>query len=321
MEPHDLIKAEKLVIDGKQRGLYLVGDELYIKERLLNVALSRANGPMGSMNKTVFQGNELSDSKRLFDELLQFPSMANERVIVIRNFDKCKKKLQETLSNFKIPETSFLVLESEKGGGNAKWHKVFKKTLAFHDVKTPPTYKMHPWVELFSKEYNLSLDKQATEYLIESAGISLFTLKGEIEKLSLLIGEKKHLKLKDIEEVVSHSRQRSIFDFTGALVGKNKRDVLRYLQELIQFGESTATIIYWLGRTINEIAFVKADILDSISPYQLRKLKPASKRFSPAEIKHAIMTIYRADMLIKTGKMKDKVAVYWAVGSILSSWK
>ncbi|MFP4458055.1 MAG: DNA polymerase III subunit delta [Candidatus Zixiibacteriota bacterium] len=301
-------------------GTYITGDETFLKEGIIEAALSRVDGPMSALNRSVHYGKSLKEPKPIIDELLQFPSMSPERVVVIRDFEDAPKSSKEIFADFDIPDTSFLVIETEKPNARTKYHKKIAKKLGRVKAETPRQYKMKPWVDYFATQFGLTLDNSAKSYIIDMAGQNLSMLRGEIEKVSLLLGSGIKLRKADIEKIISQSRARSIFEFTDALLRKDKKLLLKTLDELMQFGESEQVILFWIRMEYFQIAMVSSGNTKSIAPFLVKKIRPNARRFSQREIASAMKLIYRADVLIKSGKMNSLNSLYWLIGQLLQDW-
>ncbi len=318
--PQKFGKILKMIRDTGDSGVYIFGDSSFMKEKAIEIAIERASGPMQAMNRSVFQGTELKSTVPLFDQLLQYPSMAQERVVVLRDFNKVPKAVREKIADFDVPSTSFFVVEEEKPDKRKAEYKKLSKKLLTIDLSEPRLYNIKPWAEYFANKYKVRLNREALDYIVEHAAVSIDSLRAEMEKISLLHQDRLLVK-KDIEEVVSHSLSKNRFDFGDALRDRNPALVFETLENMLSFGENAGSLLWVLGDELQKLAMLKAGIEIRMNPYILRKYQSSVRAFSEEELRAGLMAAYRADILIKSGKMKDTDAIYWALGEIISSWK
>lgn len=76
------------------------------------------------------------------------------------------------------------------------------------------------------------------ERVVEKTGPDLARLESEVEKLCLLAGEGGALDVEAVEALLGRSRERAVWDFTGALARRDRAGALAVLGEMLEDGAS-----------------------------------------------------------------------------------
>jgi len=74
--------------------------------------------------------------------------------------------------------------------------------------------------------------------VVEKTGPDLARLESEVEKLCLLAGEGGALDVEAVEALLGRSRERAVWDFTGALARRDRAGALAVLGEMLEDGAS-----------------------------------------------------------------------------------
>jgi DNA polymerase-3 subunit delta len=273
---------------------------------------------MKELNTNIFNASEIHEPKQLLDVLLQYPVMAEERLVAIRYFDTARDQLVSALSEFVTTILKFSCNRGLSPRANSKYHKFLIDKYGKEEFSTPEA--LIDWATLFADEFKLNIDRLALVHIVEIAGTDLFSLRNELEKLSLSVEKSERIDLEKVKSAVSHTRARKLFAFTDAVLAKNKKTLFSTLEEMLFFGQNPASILFILRQDFSLLAKLKGGITKGMNPYKISILQRHSSRYSNDEIRYALKMLYEADILIKSGKMNDKNATYRAVGAIASKW-
>ena len=152
----------------------------------------------------------------------------------------------------------------------------------------------------------------------------------EIDKLLAYTGERKTITDDDVKNVGSITSKSIIFNLTDAIVDKNMAASLRLLNELITLKEPIPKIIFMIARQFRQLLQVKILVENGVSsreiasklslhPFIADKLRKTSSNFTLEQLKESIEELYECDKAIKTGQMKDKIAVELLIEKLISS--
>ena len=128
------------------------------------------------------------------------------------------------------------------------------------------------------KEAGLSIDPAAARLLAVRAGTDIVTLRGDLERLMLYVGESKTINLKDVQEIVSGETLQDQWALADAIVQRDARKALRQLGLAFESGSVPYMILGQLGYCVRE------------------KIAAADARRVPA----AVDALFRTDVELKS---------------------
>ena len=178
----------------------------------------------------------------------------------------------------------------------------------------------------------------AVAAIVERTGFSVRTLESELEKILLYVGNRAEIRRADVTDVLSNSREASIFDLTNALEERDVAGVVRALRALLVQREAAPAILGMIAGTVRGLIVARAVLdrrldgrLDSRLPYatfqarvlprlaadaegddgsvaRIRGMHPfrafnllkAASRFTEAEVVRGLDAIHGADLALKT---------------------
>jgi DNA polymerase-3 subunit delta len=111
----------------------------------------------------------------------------------------------------------------------------------------------------------LRISAQSLHKLVELAGADLQSITAEVEKLSLYAGEEKTIPDSVVDELLLTSRQRGIFELTGAIGRRDRRSALALLANLMESGEAPLGILAMIARHYRQL-FMAKDLLEAGKP-------------------------------------------------------
>src|ERR1700694_3861560 len=85
------------------------------------------------------------------------------------------------------------------------------------------------WVIDKAQKENVKVDQDAARELVDALGADMMMVSRELEKLTLYVGEKKHITLGDVETMVLAAKQRSLYELTDAISATERVRALQML--------------------------------------------------------------------------------------------
>jgi DNA polymerase-3 subunit delta len=183
----------------------------------------------------------------------------------------------------------------------------------------PKDWELHAWIERRVKLKVGAIARDAAVMLAALVGQNLRMLDQEIEKL-LLYTDGRQVEVGDIQKLVSHARETSIFDLVDA-VGYRKADqALSLLHRMLDDGQAPLYILGMLARQVRILIQVKQlqgeglnqeDIASRLQlhPYAVKKALAQGQNFSESQLETAHQRLVRTDWSIKTGASEEIVAL------------
>ncbi len=166
---------------------------------------------------TALEGSaELAD---VLDELRTVPFLAPHRLVILRDADAFVKSHRASLEKFfeKPPASASLILVVASWKSNTRLAKLVAKIGEAIDCSVPEKGNLAQWLTKASAKRGKKIDRDAAELLVQWVGRDLASLNGEIEKLSLYVGQRERISAEDVSLLVTASAGPAAFDLTNAI--------------------------------------------------------------------------------------------------------
>jgi DNA polymerase-3 subunit delta len=183
----------------------------------------------------------------------------------------------------------------------------------------------------------------AVAAIVERTGFSVRALEMELEKILLYVGDRTEIRVVDVLEVLSNSREASIFDLTNALEGRDAAGAVRALRALAAQREAAQSILGMLAATMRSLVLARcaldlrldgridpqipygtfqARVLPRLAadagpddgsvakvremhPYRALNLLKAAGRFGLPDLLAGLAAIHEADLALKTSSQPE----------------
>ena len=229
-------------------GNYLFyGEEDYLKSHAVR-ALKDAMGIDEAFEIFNFVTLDVLDytADKLIDMLSMPPMMAEKKLVVLSGLNLKKMttngellELCDALAHLDEFDYNVLVITVPNGNITEEMPKKAPtgalKTLSeiLQPVKfeAPTPQKLALWAVRHFEHHGIKANAQDCSYLIEYCGKNMFSLAGEIEKLSLYARSQKRdtLKREDISLICSAEMEYGAFEFSNAILDNRRSDALSIL--------------------------------------------------------------------------------------------
>jgi len=157
-----------------------------------------------------------------------------------------------------LPEDSHLILTAETVDKRKRLFKTIAAAgIVLHfsqgkgDVKQKS--RLMPMANTFLAEHGKVLSDEAWQAIGRKTGYDLRNTMGAIEHLVTYTGDRPVIEERDVEEVVSKTKEGTVFDLSAAVVAKDLRKALLTLNELFQQGLSHILIHSIISREIRNL--------------------------------------------------------------------
>jgi DNA polymerase III subunit delta len=251
----------------------------------------------------------------IIDAARSLPFMAQNRLILVRRTEEFAASELEIFLPYleRAVESTCLIFISSKPDFRKKFYKKirdFKKTVNFRKLYDK---EVVPWIKKTAKDMGLKIDAGACEYLREIVGIRMRDLHTELEKLYLRYGHTT-VGIEEVRELAIYSRIYTIFELMDAISSRQGEKSLSVLNKFIEEEGrdgifqavgmlNRQILLLWQTRSIINKGGRKSDVLHKLRlrDFQVDKLVPQSKEWSPDELEKAVHFLYEADGLLKSG--------------------
>lgn len=297
------------------------------KNKIINTVLSEDEK---EFNLSLFNMSE-SPIDAAIDEAETMPFLGDKRVVIIKealfltgqkeknNIDHDLVRLQQYIEN-PAPFTVFVIIVPfEKLDERKKIVKTLKsKSEVLHAEVQSEASIMH-WMENRSKSFNVSMENEAKQKLLELIGPNLMLLSNEIDKMALFVGDGGVIEQEVVTKLSSRTLEQNIFELVENVITRNISDALRIYYDLLEQKEEPIKILALLAGQFRLILQAKLlsgkgygqnqiTSLLKVHPYRVKLAVGQGKGFSEEELKSILTNLAEADYQIKSGKM-NKVLV------------
>jgi len=264
----------------------------------------------------VIRGDEASGAA-ILDAARTLPMLASQQLIIVRQADALSAEDQSALLRYieDPTPTTCLVLVATKIDKRLKLYSRASKLGFVHEASAITERELSGWLATRSRDYGLSLSAQTAHMLGEATGTDPATIEDALERLSLYVGERKVVTVRDIEAVVTASRIHSIFELTDALGRRDAAGALRTLANMLQNREAPLRILATLATHMRRLLqaaelgeriphFELASEL-GVPPFIARKVSDQARKFNVRELRQALQRLAATDLELKGSKRPD----------------
>lgn len=167
----------------------------------------------------------------ILDELRTLPFLAPLRVVIIRDADDFVSAHRSALEEYlqQPCPTSTLVLVVSSWPANWRLAKLVGKIGEKRDCSLPDSERLTDRLNDAAARRGKHIEPDAAELLAEWIGRDLAALEGEIEKLSIYVGERDPITMADVSVLVTATAGPAAFDLTNAITAGDARRALKAL--------------------------------------------------------------------------------------------
>ncbi len=314
---------------GDYAGIYLLcGEEKYLVKQYKDKLVSSLIDVKDTMNFSLYKGDN-AKVEQIADSALTMPFFSDRRVVLVEDsefFKKGSEELEKLMSE--LPDTTVLIFVETNIDKRNKLYKTVstKGTVASFD--TPDEKTLLIWLKsLFTKE-GINASDSAIYYLLESVGMDMNNLFNEVEKLKSYCIEKKVVSKEDVETLCTNQVEGKIFDMMDALSKRDKKTTMDLYNDLILLREPAMRILFLITRQFNILLKIKLALQtesDSgriaqavkVPPFTVKKYIAQCKGYTYQELLDRVSWCQKADTDIKSGAMKDGLAVEMLIFNLL----
>ncbi len=175
------------------------------------------------------------------------------------------------------------------------------------------------WIRRRAQPLDLKLSAGAVRLLAEFVGNDLWTLSGELEKLSVYAAGKP-IGEEEVRALVTAVRETAIFPLVDAIVEARPAAAVRLLRQMFRQGSVAPYIIVMIQRQFRHLAIAR-EMLDAgesgrrigdatrLHDFALERLLEQAPAYTMARLKAAFQRLLEADLHIKRGIYDDELAL------------
>ena len=230
------MSAEKIISDLKKKNYkplyWLEGEEPFFIDQVTDYAEKNILPQSeASFNLSVFYGRD-ADWGAVVNACMRYPMFAEKQVVILKEAQYMKDiELLENYINKPLASTILIVAYKDKKlDARTKFSKLIKEKGELLTTKKLYEYQMPEWTATYVASIGLGINQKALSLLTDHIGNDLSRMVNEIEKLSLNLGQRKHITEDDIEQYIGISKEFNVFELQEAIARKDLAKAVRIIQ-------------------------------------------------------------------------------------------
>lgn len=252
------------------------------------------------------------------------PFFSPKKFIIAKDFLKLLKDDMDRLKAFlpKVPEFTYMVLTTGEPGKKLSELGIPAKN--FINLSSTAGGDIRMWVNNYLKEQGKTIDPEVLEYVIAESNDESGMVRGEIEKMILIAGDKKDIDRSDFEKTKGTEKGSNIYELTEAISGRDEKKAFTVLEKI--YDDSSPEMI--MAFIFNEIKkmyvfsyFLSTGEVNKAFKYSFTKdsgeAVRKAKTFAKAPYVDILAIIMETDKKIKlSGRAKAKTLLYMMIEKI-----
>jgi DNA polymerase-3 subunit delta len=302
------------------RPVYAIhGEErLLVDEAVEAIRAATLTGGAVDFNYDVFVGKDAT-ATRVADAARTLPAFAPRRLVLVKDADKITADATEGLLGYlgdPSPST-VLVFVADKLDARTRFYKALQKAGEVLRLDHPSAREMPAIVKRRAKSMGAVLEEDPVRALVDAVGTDVGAVVAALEKLFLYVdpSRPRPITAADVEAVVSHVREESIFLLSDAIGGHDVASALGLLHAMIDQQRAHPLQLlgliagHWRKLTVaRALLDDSADVSDiqgalGVPPFVAEKIVRQARRASIDALVAGLRAIAAADQHLKGGKL------------------
>jgi DNA polymerase-3 subunit delta len=307
---------------------YLAGEPFPVEQVVLALRRAVLGASENAFNYETLIASETSPTS-ILASVRTMPMFGPRRLVQVRDAHLFKADdLAAFLPYLKDPSpSSCLLLIAEKADLRLKFFAEAKKAGVVAKFEPLKDRQVPAWVSGEARRQKLKLEPGAAERLAEAVGTDMAQLASALERLSLYAGVGAPLTPGHVEELLATTRQRSVFELTGAVGRGDRREALVVLRRMLEDRESGVMIVAMLARHLRQLWSAKeladrglprAELASALGvhPFFVGDLIQQAQRMSVAALGRTHRALFEADRSLKSSRLPERAILEGLVFSL-----
>ncbi|MCB0702706.1 MAG: DNA polymerase III subunit delta [Ignavibacteriae bacterium] len=335
--------------------ILLFGEESFLVDEQLDLITNMLIDDGLDINSIEKLDGSKINEQEIVDNANNLSLISPKKLLIINNFDllyKNKRKSNPIFVNYvhnPNPSTTVILkgipsklngiskdLKNLKKASSAKT-KIEKlpevlKYLILNDffIEFPKLYEneIPDWVVRRVAKYKKQIDIQTANLLALSCN-SIREIDNELDKLNVYLGNKEHITINHVEEIVGINKENNVFELTKAIGLRDLDTSLRITDNLLSHSNQSVLILITLSRyfltlfkllderKMTQNKFQLAGKI-GVNPYFIDEYLRALSKYSPSEIENIISLLSNADEELKSTSTDYKYLLFRTLTDIIA---
>lgn len=208
----------------------LYGSDAFLRDETRRALVQRIIGDADPQT-AVTHFDATAELAEVLDELRTLPFLAPRRAVILSDADAFVTAHRGALEKYldSPSSASSLILIVASWPTRARLYKMVNAIGEAIDCSAPDQRKLVPWIRKAAERRGKKIAPDAVELLLEWRGADLAALDGELEKLSLYVGERDSISADDVSALVTATAGPEAFALANAITRGRTGDALKAL--------------------------------------------------------------------------------------------
>lgn len=321
------IDLKKNLKNGLENAYLIYGEDRYLCYDALKKIQDKAELNLSDMNVITLDAESSKiTAKDIVDSANVYPFCDNYRVVVVKGFAPSKNKeefniLQNYLKN-PLLSTILIIFNNE----NADFYKNMKNLTTVDCSKIDSKFIFSYIINILAKN-NIGASEEAINDLMLLCDNDMARITNELEKLVAYAMESKQITAETIKEFVNSSKEFQTYELAEFIAKGDSVNAIKLVDSFMIKSGTGFQILAPLYNNYRRALYVTlnkdkttAELakLLGVKEFAIRMLSQQIKVFNPKQLKLIVDMIALYDKKIKTGEMKEAIAIKMIVFNILS---
>ena len=302
--------------DGQPLAVYAIlsSSDLLVQDavaKLRSCVLTQA----ADFNRDALQGGQTTPAA-IVAAASCLPVMAARRWVHVSQVHKLNVKNAEPLLAYLANPAPGTVLcfSGEKVDQRTKLGQSLGKSGALFNLDPPRPSELPQWIMQRAQQLQARIEPDAAALMVDLVGADLGMLLANLDKVLLYAGANTAVTATHVGEAVAATRIGSVFELTDAVGLRTWAAASQRLRNLLGGGESSLLILAMLARQLRQLLQVKALSQHNpgtpalaqamgVRPFVVETLRQQARKYSTAELQHALQLCGVADMKLKSSRV------------------
>jgi DNA polymerase-3 subunit delta len=234
----------------------LHGDEDFLKRQIVVALRALAFGGDGDDFGFSSHAGDKATFAAVVDELETTPFLGSKRLVLVENADPFVTRHRSALEAYVVKphSTGTLVLDVRTWPATTRLAKLVKPAGTI-TCKAPPAYKLPDWcIRWAASRHEKQLGLPAARLLVDLVGTDMGQLDQELGKLAVYAGKSARIDARDVDTLIGHSREESIFKAFDAVGARRAAEAFDILDGAFEQGEDAMRLLGAFSMQLRRLA-------------------------------------------------------------------
>ncbi len=260
----------------------LFGQEVFFKYQVLRVIRGQLGGP-GIEELAIDRfGGDQADWSQVAQALWTLPMFGpGVRLVLVEEADGFVSRFREPLEQYvaKPCQKTVLVLEVTSWPGNTRLAKAVASVGWTVDCNPLRPAQIAGWLAVWARQsYQIRLEPEAAQLLVDWVGVELGLLDQELQKLALAVGPNGRVQPEHVHQYSASWRTKTVWEVLDAALAGNLPEALVHLDRLLLAGETPVGLFAQMSASLRRFAAAARRVLDAEAAGQRLSLREALRQ-------------------------------------------